>query len=72
MIIKVHVKTHAHDEKVEEIGLDEYNAWIAAVPANGEANDALIDLLSDYFNVGVSKIHITSGSKSMHKLIEIE
>ena len=71
MIIKVHVKTHAHDEKIEEIGLDEYNVWITAIPNKGEANEALIDLLSDYFNIGPSKIRIKSGNKSTHKLIEI-
>jgi uncharacterized protein (TIGR00251 family) len=72
MIIKVHVHAHAHDEKIEEIGLDEYNVWIAAIPTEGKANEALIDLLSDYFNIGPSKIHIKSGSKSTHKLIEME
>ena len=71
MIIKVHVHTHAHDERIEEVGVDEYKVWITAIPKDGEANEALIDLLSDFFSVAPSKIRIRSGSKSTHKLIEI-
>jgi uncharacterized protein YggU (UPF0235/DUF167 family) len=72
MIIKVHVRTHAHDDKIEEIGIDEYKLWTTAIPEKGEANEAVIDLLADFFNVSASKIHIKSGNKSTHKLIEIE
>ena len=72
MIIKVHVHTHAHDDKVEEIGVDEYKVWTTAIPEKGEANEAVIDILSDFFDIAASKIHIKSGNKSTHKLIEIE
>ncbi|OGM32413.1 hypothetical protein A2803_01960 [Candidatus Woesebacteria bacterium RIFCSPHIGHO2_01_FULL_44_21] len=72
MIIKVHVRTHAHEDKIEEIGVDEYKIWTTAIPEAGLANEAVIDLLSDFFDVAPSKIHIRSGNKSTHKLIEIE
>ena len=72
MIIKVHVRTHAHDDKVEEVGIDEYKLWTTAIPEQGAANEAVIDLLSDFFDISASKIRIISGHKSTHKLIEIE
>lgn len=72
MIIKVHVRTHAHNDRIEEIGVDEYKLWTTAIPEKGEANEAVIDLLSDYFSISPSKIRIRSGNKSTHKLIEIE
>lgn len=69
--IRVHVQTHAHQENIEEVDLDEYKIWTTAIPANGEANDSVIEILSDYLNVAPSLIRIKSGNKSKHKLIEI-
>ena len=71
-IIRVKVHTHSHDDKVEEIGLDEYEVWVTAVPAEGQANEAVIEALAFHFNIAPSRIRIRSGSKSRHKLIEIE
>lgn len=72
MIIKVHVRTHAHEDKIEEVGLEEYKIWTTAIPERDKANEAVIDILSDYFEVPPSRIRIKSGNKSTHKLIEIE
>lgn len=72
MIIRVHVRTHAHDDKIEEIGVDEYKLWTTAIPEQGNANEEIIDMLADYFNTSPSKIRIRSGHKSTHKLIEIQ
>jgi hypothetical protein len=70
-IIKVKVQAHASFERVEELDVDEYKVWVTAPPADNQANDAVIDVLSDYFNVAPSNIRIRSGYKSSHKLIEI-
>jgi uncharacterized protein (TIGR00251 family) len=72
MIIKVHVKTHAHQDKIEEVNVEEYKVWTTAVPDKGEANDAVIDILAEHFNTPISRIKIISGNKSTHKLVEIE
>jgi len=72
MIIRVKVQTRSSQEKIEEVGLEEYKAWVTVPAAENQANEALIDLLADYFNTSPSKIHIRSGNKSNHKLIEIE
>lgn len=70
-IIRVKVHTHAHNENVEEVGLDEYEIWTAAIPSEGAANEAVIEMLADYFDIPPSTIRIRSGHKSRHKLIEI-
>ena len=70
--IRVHVQTHAHDDGVEETGIDEYKVWTTAIPEKGGANDAVIDILADYFDVAPSTIRIISGNKSKHKLIRID
>ena len=72
MVIKVKVQTRASSERVEEIGLEEYKVWVTVPPTDNQANEAVIELLADFFNTKPSKIHIKSGNKSAHKLIEIE
>lgn len=59
-------------EKVEQLDLEEYKVWVTAAPSEGDANEAVIEILSDYFNVAKSLIHIKSGNKSKHKLIEVQ
>ncbi|MGE5392928.1 MAG: DUF167 domain-containing protein [Candidatus Saccharibacteria bacterium] len=71
-IIRVKVQAHAKNEKIEEMGLDEYKVWVTAPPAEGQANEALIEVLSDYFNLAPSRIRIKSGAKSSHKFVEID
>ncbi len=71
MIIQVKVQARSSQEKVEEVGMDEYKVWVVAAPTDGEANAAVIEALADHFNVAPSLIKIKSGNKSAHKLIEI-
>lgn len=71
LIIKVKVQARASTEKIEETGLDEYKIWVTAPPADNQANEAVIEILSDYFDTAPSNIRIKSGYKSSHKLIEI-
>ena len=72
MVIRIKVQTRASVEKVEQLDLDEYKVWVTAPAYDNQANEAVIDILSDYFDVSPSKIRIRSGYKSTHKLIEID
>ena len=72
MVIRVKVQTKSSQEKIEETGIDEYKVWVSVPPADNAANEALIEILADYFNTAPSNIRILSGYKSSHKLIEIE
>lgn len=45
---------------------------LTAPPVDGKANEALIKLLSDHYNIPKSKIKIVSGLTSKNKTIEID
>ena len=68
---KLTVKTGTSQEKIIEIAPNEYMIYLRARPHDGEANAALIKLLSKHFHVAKSNITIKSGAKSHTKLIEI-
>lgn len=70
-IIRVRVQTHAHEDRLEELDLDQYKIWTTAIPQQGGANEAVIEILSEHFNTAPSNIRIISGNKSRNKIIEI-
>jgi hypothetical protein len=45
--------------------------YLKTKPLHGEANQALIGLLADYFNVSKSRIRIIKGEKTRRKIIDI-
>ena len=46
--------------------------YLTAPPVDGKANEALIEFLSDHFDVPKREIEIIKGLKSRHKIIKIE
>ena len=48
-----------------------YTVYLREKPHDGEANQALVKLLSDYFDVAKSCIEIKQGAKGHQKTIEI-
>lgn len=71
MKITVHVKPNARIKCVEQINTNEYLARVTAPPVEGRANTAVIELLSEHFNVPKSAITILSGHKGKRKVVEI-
>ena len=72
MIITVKVKPGAKvGPKLEELEDGSYVAFVRARAHDGEANEALIELLSDYFHVAKSLIRIKSGAGARVKTVEI-
>ena len=71
-IIRVHVKTHAREEKIEQVDLETYNVWVTALPVDNEANEAVIEIVADYFNTNPSNVRIKSGMHGKHKFVEID
>jgi len=49
-----------------------YLARVTALPADGEANRAVIRLLAEHFGVAPSRIRIVSGATHRQKVFEIE
>ncbi len=72
MIIETKVITNAKNPQVIKINDGFYKIKVVSVAEKGKANDELIKLLSQKFNVAKSKIEIIKGLTSSKKLIKIE
>ena len=70
MIYQVTVKTGSKKGPLVEKTDDGLTVYLREKPHDGEANTALIILLSDYLNVPKTSIAIKAGAKSHHKIIE--
>lgn len=71
MKYSVTVKPGTSQEKIVEISPDEIVAYLRAKPHDGEANTALVKLLSKHFDIPKTSIKIVRGAKSRNKIIEI-
>ena len=71
MRIKVTVKPNAKHEKIEKISDQEYRVSVKASPQENKANEALIEVLADYFSVPKSTITLIHGLHSKTKIVEI-
>jgi len=70
MKIIIKVKTNQKHESVKKIN-DLIVVSVKEAPINGKANEKVIDLLADAYNVPKSKIVITTGQKSNYKIISV-
>ena len=70
-IITATVKTGTSKQQVIKTAPNEYKVYLRAKPHDGEANSALIKLLSEHFHVAKSSIQIKRGAKSHTKVIEL-
>ncbi|MBQ2623088.1 DUF167 domain-containing protein [Candidatus Saccharibacteria bacterium] len=64
------VKPGSSQEKIVESTSGELIVYLRAKPHDGEANTALIKLLSKHFDIPKTSINITRGQKSRVKTIE--
>ncbi|OGH91825.1 MAG: YggU family protein [Candidatus Magasanikbacteria bacterium RIFOXYC2_FULL_39_8] len=62
----------SRNEIVGEMADGTLKVKLTAPPVDGKANRALIELLSEYFDVPKSKIKIVRGLTSKNKIIEIK
>ena len=84
MKIIVKAKTRAKITKVERVDqpaldLGEkkkgemviYKVSVKEMPVNGQANEAIIEALAEYFDTAKSNINLVSGQSSKQKIFEI-
>ena len=71
MKYQVIVKPGTSQEKVIETGGNELTVYLRAKPHDGEANVALIKMLSKYFGVAKTSIKIVRGANARVKIIEL-
>lgn len=65
----IKVKPGSSQEKIVETD-DEFIVYLRAKAHDGEANEALVKLLSKHFKVPKTTIKIIRGAKSKNKIIE--
>ncbi len=64
------VKPGSSQEKITESSPEELIVYLRAKAHDGEANDALVKLLSKHFKIPKTTIKIIRGQKSRTKLVE--
>jgi len=69
--IIVRVKPNARKNAVEETGGNRYRVSVTAPPADGKANEKVIEILAEYFNKPKRAIRILRGASSKEKVIEV-
>lgn len=72
MKIFIKLKPSSKHESIKKIGEKSFSVKVKEPPAEGRANKALIELLSEKFNISKSRILIVSGLKSKKKTVEIK
>lgn len=68
---QVKVKPNSKRQSIEEQPDGSLTVHLKSPPVDGKANQELIALLAEKFNVSKSNINIKSGLSSKNKLIEI-
>lgn len=72
MKITVKVIPGASKDSVEEIGLNQFKVKTTKKAINGQANEAVIQLLAGYFKIKPNQIEILRGETSRQKVVEME
>ncbi|ACB07219.1 DUF167 domain-containing protein [Candidatus Korarchaeum cryptofilum] len=70
MRVSVLVVPNAGRNGVVEEG-DHLRVYVRAPPVKGKANEAVIEVLAEFFGVKKSDIRIISGERSREKVVEI-
>lgn len=65
------VKPGSSQEKIIASG-ETLTVYLRAKPHDGEANQALVKLLSEHLKTPKTRIQILRGTKSRHKIISVE
>lgn len=69
---RVKVKPNSKHQSIEEEPDGSFTVRLKSPPVDGKANEELVKLLAERFDVAKSQIRIKSGLSSRQKLIEID
>lgn len=72
MKIKIKVKPGSSKNEVKKIEENFYEVRTTTIPEKGKANEKVIELLSDFFDIPKSKIRIVKGQTSREKEVEVD
>lgn len=71
--MKIHVSARAgrKNEYIKYLGKATFQIAVSALPIKGASNAAIVNALSEYFNIPKSEIKIIHGEKAKQKVIEL-
>jgi len=69
--ISVQVKAGAKENRLEDLGGGSYRVRVKVHPVEGRANEAVIRLIAEYFDVPRSRITLNSGQTAKIKIFVI-
>jgi len=72
MFVKVKAYPCSKENKVIKKAEDSLEVRIREKPQEGRANEALLEIVADYFGVPREKIRLIKGRKQRNKIIEIK
>jgi uncharacterized protein (TIGR00251 family) len=72
MRFEIKVLPGAKHEQIEKISDTQLKVKVKTRALEGKANERLIDVLSEYFQVPKSNVQILKGAKTKNKLVEIK
>ncbi len=71
MKIFVEAKTNVRKEYVEQEDATHFRVGVKALPEKGRANEKLIKVLAEFFDIAPSRVALHSGGASKRKCFEI-
>lgn len=72
MRITVRAKPSAKEERVEEVGPQEFTVAVKEPPREGKANAAIIRALAEHFGVRVAQVRLVAGFASRQKIFDVD
>ena len=72
MKFRIKVKPYAAEDKIQKLPDGSFLVHVKAPPADGKANEKVIEVLSEYFKRPKQNIKIRSGFTGRHKIVEVE
>lgn len=72
MRLTITVKPRSSKTEVIKISETDYQVRLTASPVDGEANEQLVKVLSEHFDVAKSLIKIIKGQTGKKKIVEIK
>lgn len=71
MKISIKVLPRSSRNEIKKLADGSFKVKLTSAPVDGKANDALVELLSEYFDTAKSKIKLVKGLTSKNKVVEI-
>jgi uncharacterized protein (TIGR00251 family) len=71
MILTVKVKPQSKKPRIAQAADGSLVVYLASPPVDGRANEELIEVLAEHFNVRKAQVRIKSGLSGRNKIVEI-